>query len=94
MVEQESTEIQECCRLFSKIYNNGNRKQIMGLMRYSLDLSTPWISQYYGNPNDQDMTLNSEVSRYMRKLWLTESNDPMFEIFPENTDFDFLGNFG
>ena len=66
----------------------------MGLMKYSLDLSTPWIPQYYGSTNAQDMRIDRNEQRHMTKLWLNENKESVLKIFPNNTDFTFLENFG
>ena len=93
-IERESIGIRACCVLLSKIYQRKNTKQIMELMKYSLDQSAPLVSQYYGSTNDQDMIIDRNKQRHMTKLWLHENKESVLKIFPNNTDFSFLKDFG
>ena len=50
-------EVQSCCKVLDGIFSRSNLPEIMSLMKYSLDLSNPWISQYFHNFTDHGSTL-------------------------------------
>ena len=44
-----SPDIKVCCDLFNGLFHRDNIKQIMMLMKHSLEYSNPWIQEYDGN---------------------------------------------
>ena len=94
-IESESTpEVKSCCKLFDGIFNNNNIQQIMSLMKYSLDLSNPWISQYYqGHKNDASKQIVGDT-RSLYKVWLAEGGDEFLNLLAKDRDFNFLQSFG
>ena len=93
-IEKESIEVQKCCVILTNIYRNENSKQIMALMKYSLDLSSPWIPQYIEDSNDQDIEINAEMIRYINKIWFAKNAGGLSKIFLNNDDFNVLEVFG
>ena len=87
-------EIQSCCKVFDGIFRRSNIQQIMSLMKYSLDISNPWISQYFHNYTDAESTQSAGSMRDMYKIWLAENNDELLELFSSSDDLNFLRNFG
>ena len=63
-------------------------------MKYSLDLSNPWISQYYRSYKDDESKQTSGAMRYLYKVWLAEGNDELLKLFTTKDDLNFLQNFG
>ena len=93
-IEKESIEVQHCCRLFAKLYKNTNIQQIMALMKYSMDISNPWISQYDGMAREKEFEHRSDVNRHLGKAWLAENNEVLLRLFSEKTNMNFLRQFG
>ena len=92
--KHESVEVQNCCNLFSELFQSNNIKQIMALMKYSLELSNPWISHYYKNDDDQKFMKTSLINKYIYKAWLIEDDVALLNLFSKNENFDFLQKFG
>jgi hypothetical protein len=92
--EHESIEVRNCCNLFSELFQRNNIEQIMALMKYSLELSSPWIPHYYKNDGEQEIMKNSMINKYMYKAWLIEDDVSLLNLFSKNENFDFLKEFG
>ena len=78
-----------CCPLQNQLFNRINMKMIMTLMKYSLDLSDPWIPQYYNyyqTPYKQ--TLQS--SRNLYKKWLAEEENDLRNLVASGLNMDVL----
>ena len=93
-IERESAQVRNCCNMFSKVYRNANTKQIMALMKYSLTVSNPWISQYQTKPKDMQFGNSRYISRRMSKAWFAKNNEELLKLFSRTQDMDFLNNFG
>ena len=93
-IESESVEIQNCCNVFTMIYKNTNVKQIMALMKYSMEISNPWISQYYYKNKEKDLENNEYGSRHLSKGWFSQNKDSLLKLFSRELDLDFLQKFG
>ena len=63
-------------------------------MKYSLDLSNPWIPQYFRNYTDDESKQNYETMRDLYKIWLAENNEELLKVFSKSRDLDFVRNFG
>ena len=63
-------------------------------MRYSLDLSNPWIPQYVQNCEDCDSKQNFRAIRDAYKVWLAQNNEDLTTLFSTSRDLDFLHKFG
>ena len=85
-------EVQSCCRLFDDIFRRSNTQQIMSLMKYSLDLSNPWIPQYYHSYEDDDAMQTFGATRDLYKVWLAESDDELLKL--SNRELNFAQEFG
>ena len=93
-IEKESTKVRNCCNMFSKAYRNANTKQIMALMKYSLDIANPWISQYQAKPKDIQYGNNRYMSRQISKAWFAKNNEELLKLFSRTQDMNFLNSFG
>ena len=93
-INQEPFEIQQCCRLFSKHFKNTNLKQVMSLMRHSLDLTNPSISHYYKKRKYNGTGYNLKSIKSLSKEWLFETEDEIMKLFPGKPNGDFLQQFG
>ena len=93
-IEKESAQVRNCCNMFSKSYKNANTKQIMALMKYSLDISNPWISQYLAKPKNKPFGNNRYISRQMSKSWFAKNNEELLKLFSRTQDMNFLNSFG
>ena len=87
-IEKESIRIQQCCEVLAKTHRNTNFKQIMTLMKYSLDISKPWVSQYHKK------AFNSYVSRHLSKAWFANTKDSIMKLFSNEQNMSFLKTFG
>ena len=66
----------------------------MSLMKYSLDLSTPWISQYYqGYGNDASKHTVGD-KRALNKVWLAKEGGELLKMLSKDEDLNFLQSFG
>ena len=66
----------------------------MSLMKYSLDLSNPWISQYYqgfGNYSSREIV---GATRALYKVWLAKGDHELRKLFAKDGDLKFLRSFG
>ena len=87
-------EVKSCCRLFDDIFRRSNIQQIMSLMKYSLDLSNPWISQYYHNYEEDEDMQTLRTTRDLYKGWLAEGDDELLKLLSTNGEINFLQGFG
>ena len=87
-IEKESIRIKRCCEMLAKTHRNTNFKQVMTLMKYSLDVSKPWVSQYHTK------TLDSYVSRHLSKAWFAYNKDSIMKLFSNEQNMSFLKTFG
>ena len=63
-------------------------------MKYSLDLSNPWIPQYYHSYKDDESTQTFGAARDLYKVWLAERTDELLKLFATKDDLNFLQHFG
>ena len=90
----EKFEVRQCCQLLDKTYNNANSQQIMALMKYSLDLSNPWITQYFEQKDDSDSKFNDDVRRLISQSWFAGNHDPIVSSLSRKGDVNLLQKFG
>ena len=74
------------------MFHRRNTDTIMTLMKYSLDLSNPWITQYYQAENDDMQTLQD--NRNMYKLWVTGSENELIKLFSKKGQHNFPNEYG
>ena len=91
---REAFEVLKCCELLSKSYNHSNVQQIMILMKYSLDLSRPWIPQYHKQDLNDGNEVNFDFNRLIHQNWFVENNHELLKLFPTEEDIDFFQQFG
>ena len=66
----------------------------MSLMKYSLDLSNPWISRYYqGYGNDVSKQLGGDT-RDLYKDWLAKGDDELLKLLLKDGKSNFLRSSG
>ena len=95
MIEAEPLpEVQSCCKVFDGLFRRSNMQQIMSLMKYSLDLSNPWISQYFNYHTKDKSTLDRGSMRALYKIWFAKNHDELLELFPTSGDLNFFKDFG
>ena len=92
--EAEILEVRQCCQLLDKTYNNANSQQIMALMKYSLDLSNPWITQYFEQKDNTDSEFNDDVRRLISQSWFTTNHDPIVNSLSRKGDVNILQKLG
>lgn len=68
--EDISDKMKSCCDRFAKLINHKNIEELMLLLKFSLDLSRPWISQYYTR-GDLDRKTSS-ITRDIDKTWMAQ----------------------
>ena len=66
----------------------------MSLMKYSLDLSNPRISQYYYSYKDDKAKPTFGTMRDLYKVWLAESDNELLKLLSTNGELNFLAGFG
>ena len=91
---EEIFEVRQCCQLLDKTYNNANSQQIMALMKYSLDLSNPWITQYFEQKDDSDSKFNDEVRRLISQSWFAGNHDPIVNSLSREGKVNLLQKLG
>ena len=69
-------------------------QQIMLLMKYSLDLSNPWIPQYYQGYTSDASKQTIEAKRALYKVWLAEEDDELLKMLSTSGDPNLLRRFG
>ena len=88
--DDHSVKVKQCCRVFNEMFHRSNTDSIMTLMKYSLDLSNPWVTQYY--PTDKEghdkQTLGDNRDIY--KVWLGMTANEMLKLFSKNGRHYFL----
>ena len=88
-----SPDIKVCCDLFNSLFRRDNIKQIMMLMKHSLEYSKPWIQEFFEETDFEggnELWLEKALNRLR-----SEGNDEKFRnALPMNGEFDFLEDFG
>ena len=90
--EHVSLEGQKCCQLLNTVFHRRNTDKIMTLLKYSLDMSNPWITQYYKGEKEDKQTLGD--NRDMYKLWLTNRDNELINLFSKNGRDNFPQEYG
>ena len=89
--EPFSPEIKHCCRVLNGMFHRNNTAMIITLMKYSLDLSSPWVTQYYQAEKERHDKLSIGDNRNLYKVWLTMTGNEILDLFSKN---DFLDEHG
>ena len=63
-----------CCHLFGSAFRRSNLPQILTLMKYSLELSDPWNSQYHSYRENGGMDLFKK-GRELHRLWIADGDE-------------------
>ena len=63
-------------------------------MKYSLDLSNPWISRYYQGDGNDASRQGVGAMRSLYKVWLAKGDDELLKTFSKDGDLNFLQRFG
>ena len=66
----------------------------MTLMKYSLDMSNPWVTQYHKEVYENSHTQTFGDNRDMYKLWLTNSDNEILNLLSRNGKNNFLQEYG
>ena len=66
------------------MFQRTNTEAIMTLMKYSLDLSNPWVTKYYGKENGDRNNQSLGDNRNIFKVWLTNGGNELLKIFSMN----------
>ena len=66
----------------------------MTLMKYSLDMSNPWVTQYHEGTQEDNDTQTFGDNRDMYKLWITKSDNEMLRLLSKNGHYNFAGEYG
>lgn len=93
-MNQESFGIQQCCRLLSTHFKSANLKQVMLLMKHSLDLTNPWIGHYRKIQEPNEIGKNIEKVKYLKKAGMLENEDKVMQLFSGIANDDFLQQHG
>ena len=88
-----SSEIQSCCALFDDIFGRNNIKQIMMMMKHSLEFSIPWL-QEYSDSIEKESENEFWIENALAKLRQEGTPEKYRNAFPMNGDFNFLEDFG
>ena len=72
------------------MFRRKNTEAIMTLMKYSLDLSIPWVTQYYSEEKDDQDAQTFEDNRDLYKVWLANGGNEMLNIFSKDQRQRFL----
>ena len=88
--ETLSQELTKCCRVLNGMFHKSNTESIMPLMKYSLDISNPWVPQYYATEKEGYEKQTFGDNRDIYKLWLNMSGNKMRELFSKNGRHNFL----
>ena len=87
-------EIESCCSLFNDVFHRNNTKQIMMMMKYSLELSSPWLQQYH-QPIYMDGKSDPLVEKALERLRINAENvDKHDNMEPMNGYLALLEDFG
>ena len=93
-LDTESANIKICCDLLDKIYQGDNLEQIMSIMKYSLGILSPSISQYTQNLNQKGSSSVSEISRLMNQDWLLQNENILLRIFSNQNRLQLFEDLG
>ena len=63
-------------------------------MKYSLDLSNPWLTKYFGNGNMDCNKQSLEDNHDIFKVWLANSGHEILKLFSTNGRHDFAHKYG
>ena len=63
-------------------------------MKYSLDLTNPWISRYYHNNNDGQTKQSNLTGRDLYRMWLDEEDNEVIRMFSSSEKFNALKRLG
>ena len=95
LIEQTgSQELNKCCRLVDGIFHGNNTEAIMTLMKYSLDTTSPWITQYYDKNREDNGSQTLGDNRDMYKLWLGNSDNEILKLFSKTGGHNFPKEYG
>ena len=78
-----------CCQLFGSAFQRSNLPQILTLMKYSLELSDPWISQYH-NYHEQAGVAQFRKRRELHRLWITDNDKELRKFMLKASTLDHL----
>ena len=76
---QEKDTAMGCCQLFGSAFHRSNIPQILTLMKFSLELSDPWISQYYSSRDPGGLEL-FQKRRKLHQLWITDNDNELRKL--------------
>ena len=78
-----------CCQLFGPAFAGSNILQIMTLMKYSLELSDPWVSHYHDYNEDAGVGTYRK-RRNFHRLWLADNENELRKRLLRSTNVDIL----
>ena len=78
-----------CCSIIGPLFNRSNHKVVMTLMKYSLDLTDPWIPHYY-NSNGNNKGQSTLLSRDLYKTWLAKENNEFKRLVSKGVNNNIL----
>ena len=73
----------------SDLFKRSNENILMSILKYSLDLSDPWIPHYYNKRNNQDRQ-SEHLTRNLYKAWLTEADNDIKKLLLNAPGIDIL----
>ena len=92
--EDVSQKDNNCCRVLDEVFHRNNTGAIMTLMKYSLEMSNPWVTQYHKESDENSDMQTFGDNRDMHKLWLTSSGNEMLNFLSENGKNNFPQEYG
>ena len=78
-----------CCKLFGSAFRRSNLPQILTIMKYSLELSDPWISQYHSYREHAGKNPFGE-RRELHRLWITDDDEELGKFMVNASSLDRL----
>ena len=66
----------------------------MTLMKYSLDMSNPWITKYYKEAQEDNDTQTFGDNRDIYKLWISQSDNEMLKLLSKIDRYNFEQEYG
>ena len=86
----KSIKMNGCCNLFNDLFNEINMMKIMFMLKYSLDFSKPWISQYYhrGGKRENANQKIGKTTRDLDKIWMADIGQNSFGAQSHNDGND------
>ena len=78
-----------CCHLFGSAFQRSNLPNILTLMKYSLELSDPWISQYHSYNEHAGNKLFRE-RRELHRIWITDNDEELRKLIANVSTLDHL----